>query len=68
VHQGWLGHGGPGRKRPSRRRILEAVLASLRRLNTDVIDLYFTHRPDSATPLVETFAAYGALVQAGKVL
>lgn len=59
--------GGPGQRGLSRRWILQAVEASLRRLNTEVIDLYFAHRPDPATPLDETFAAFDTLVQAGKV-
>ena len=59
--------GGPGQKGLSRRWILEAVEASLRRLQTDVIDLYFAHWPDAGTPLDETFAAFDTLVQAGKV-
>ena len=59
--------GGPGQQGLSRRWILEAVEASLRRLQTDVIDLYFAHRPDDATPPDETFAAFDSLVQAGKV-
>ncbi|WP_137109246.1 aldo/keto reductase [Rhodobacter sp. SY28-1] len=58
--------GGAERKGLSRRWILEAVEASLRRLQTDVIDLYFAHRPDAGTPLEETFAAFDSLVQAGK--
>ena len=57
-------------KRPglSRANILTAVDESLKRLQTDYIDLYFSHRdlPDSA-PLEETLAAYDTLVKAGKV-
>ena len=59
--------GGPGQKGLSRRWILEEVEASLRRLNSDVIDLYFAHRPDPDTPLDETLLAFEALVRAGKV-
>lgn len=40
---------------------------SLRRLQTDRIDLYFSHRPDPATPHEETLAAYERLMSAGKV-
>jgi aryl-alcohol dehydrogenase-like predicted oxidoreductase len=40
---------------------------SLRRLQTDRIDLYYSHRDDRATPLDETMAAFDRLVQAGKV-
>jgi aryl-alcohol dehydrogenase-like predicted oxidoreductase len=41
--------------------------ASLRRLGTDRIDLYFAHKDDAATPFEETLAAFAKLVQAGKV-
>ena len=44
-----------------------AVEESLRRLNTDVIDLYQYHRPDEVTPLDETLRALDDLVQQGKV-
>jgi aryl-alcohol dehydrogenase-like predicted oxidoreductase len=44
-----------------------ACEASLRRLGTDRIDLYYAHRDDEATPLDETLAAFGRLVAAGKV-
>jgi aryl-alcohol dehydrogenase-like predicted oxidoreductase len=53
--------------RGSRRYIQQAVEASLRRLNTDWIDLYQIHRPDPATPLEETLSALDDLVTAGKV-
>jgi aryl-alcohol dehydrogenase-like predicted oxidoreductase len=59
------GAGTPGGA--SRRYIVEAVEASLRRLRTDWIDLYQLHRPDSATPIEETLRALDDLVQAGKV-
>lgn len=59
--------GRPGEKGLSRRWIVQAVEDSLRRLQTDVIDLYFAHFPDADTPLDETFAAFDSLVQAGKV-
>ncbi|MGE0386690.1 MAG: aldo/keto reductase [Gammaproteobacteria bacterium] len=45
-----------------------AVEESLRRLQTDRIDLYQIHRPDSTTPIGDTLAALGRLVEAGKVL
>jgi aryl-alcohol dehydrogenase-like predicted oxidoreductase len=44
-----------------------AVDASLRRLNVDVIDLYYQHRVDPDTPIEETFGALGEAVAAGKV-
>ena len=51
----------------SRRYIVQAVEASLRRLNTDWIDLYQLHRPDAKTPIEETLRALDDLVTAGKV-
>jgi aryl-alcohol dehydrogenase-like predicted oxidoreductase len=51
----------------SRRYIVQAVEASLRRLNTDWIDLYQLHRPDPKTPIEETLRALDDLVKAGKV-
>ncbi len=53
--------------RASRRYVVRAVEASLRRLGTDWIDLYQLHRPDKITPLEETLAALDDLVHAGKV-
>jgi len=53
--------------RGSRRYIVRAVEASLRRLDTDYIDLYQLHQPDPATPIGETLAALDDLVRAGKV-
>jgi aryl-alcohol dehydrogenase-like predicted oxidoreductase len=47
--------------------ILRACEASLRRLQTDTIDLYQTHFDDGVTPVEETLEAYAALIQAGKV-
>jgi aryl-alcohol dehydrogenase-like predicted oxidoreductase len=53
--------------RGSRRYIRAAVEASLRRLNTDWIDLYQFHQPDPLTPIGETLAALDELVTAGKI-
>lgn len=53
--------------RGSRRYIMRAVEASLTRLGTDYIDLYFHHTPDPATPLEETLSALGTLIEQGKV-
>ncbi|MBB2945031.1 aryl-alcohol dehydrogenase-like predicted oxidoreductase [Actinoplanes lutulentus] len=53
--------------RGSRRYITRAVEASLRRLETDYIDLYQMHEPDPATPIDETLAALDDLVRSGKV-
>ncbi|WP_432187810.1 aldo/keto reductase [Streptomyces sp. Tue6028] len=54
--------------RGSRRYIVRAVEESLRRLDTDRIDLYQFHTPDLVTPIEETLAALDSLVQQGKVL
>jgi aryl-alcohol dehydrogenase-like predicted oxidoreductase len=51
----------------SRRWVLKACEGSLRRLQTDYIDLYQAHQWDPATPLEETLAAFDALVRSGKV-
>lgn len=53
--------------RGSRRYIVRAAEASLRRLGTDWIDLYQLHAPDPATPVDETLAALDDLVRSGKV-
>ena len=53
--------------RGSRRYIRKAVESSLRRLNTDWIDLYQFHTPDPSTPIEETLAALHELVLEGKV-
>jgi aryl-alcohol dehydrogenase-like predicted oxidoreductase len=51
----------------SRAYIMTAVEASLRRLNTDYIDLYQQHRPDPETPIEETLRALDDLIRSGKV-
>lgn len=51
----------------SRRYIMAAVEASLKRLKTDWIDLYQLHRPDSLTPIEETLRALDDLIRQGKV-
>jgi aryl-alcohol dehydrogenase-like predicted oxidoreductase len=51
----------------SRRYIVQAIEASLRRLKTDWIDLYQLHRPDPATPIEETLRTLDDLVHSGKV-
>lgn len=58
---------GPNNVGLSRRHIMAAVDASLRRLQTDYIDLYQTHFPDDDTPIEETLRALDDLVRAGKV-
>ncbi|MBE7174975.1 MAG: aldo/keto reductase [Mucilaginibacter polytrichastri] len=58
---------GEGKKGLSKKYIHEAVDASLRRLQTDYIDLYQSHDDDKDTPFTETLEAYGELIKAGKV-
>jgi aryl-alcohol dehydrogenase-like predicted oxidoreductase len=52
----------------SRKHILESIDASLRRLRTDYVDVYQTHRYDTETPLEETMQALADVVRAGKAL
>jgi len=58
---------GPNDQGLSRKHIMDAVEASLRRLQTDHIDLYQAHAPDPGTPLDETLRAFDDLVRHGKV-
>jgi aryl-alcohol dehydrogenase-like predicted oxidoreductase len=58
---------GPNRSGNSRRWIMQEVEASLRRLNTDWIDIYQVHRPDPDTDVDETLGALSDLVHAGKI-
>jgi len=57
----------PDRKGLSREHILRSAEESLRRLQTDYIDLYQSHVDDTSTPLEETLAAYDQLITEGKV-
>lgn len=57
----------PNAKGLSRKHILEAAHASLKRLNTDYIDLYQVHGPDPFTPMEETMRTLDDLVRSGKV-
>jgi aryl-alcohol dehydrogenase-like predicted oxidoreductase len=58
---------GPNDEGLSRRHILRAVEDSLRRLQTDYIDLYQAHFPDADTPIEETLRAFDDVVRQGKV-
>jgi aryl-alcohol dehydrogenase-like predicted oxidoreductase len=58
---------GPGRKGLAKAYIVAAVEESLRRLQTDYIDLYQSHIDDESVALEETLGAYGDLIRAGKV-
>ena len=58
---------GPNDRGLSRRRVLEAAEASLRRLGTEWIDIYYLHREDHSTPLAETVGAMGDLIRQGKI-
>jgi voltage-dependent potassium channel beta subunit len=62
------GGSGPNDKGLSRKHILEGTDASLRRLQTDYVDLIFCHRPDRDTPLEETVRAMNHLIDHGKAL
>lgn len=59
--------GGPNDRGLSRGHVMRACEASLRRLGTDAIDVYYLHKEDHATPLQETVAALGDLIRAGKI-
>ena len=64
---------GDGRKKPnqtglSRKHIFEACDAALKRLQVDYLDLFFCHRPDKSTPIVETVWAMNHLIAQGKIL
>jgi aryl-alcohol dehydrogenase-like predicted oxidoreductase len=57
----------PNAQGGSRLHVIQACEASLRRLNTDYIDLYQMHRPDPRVPIDETLRALDDLIRAGKV-
>ena len=61
---------GPGKndRGLSRKHILESIDGSLRRLQTDYVDLYQAHRYDNSTPLEETMQAFADVVRSGKAL
>ena len=58
---------GPNDRGASRYHILNALEASLRRLQNDHVDLYYVHRWDDSTPIEETLRALDDLISAGKV-
>jgi aryl-alcohol dehydrogenase-like predicted oxidoreductase len=60
--------GDPNRQGASRRWLVRALDDSLRRLQTDHVDLYQIHRPDPDTDIEETLSALSDLVRAGKIL
>jgi aryl-alcohol dehydrogenase-like predicted oxidoreductase len=64
----WPTGSGPNDRGLSRKHIMESAHASLRRLQTDYLDLYQAHRFDHETPLEETLRAFDDLVRQGKVL
>ncbi len=64
----WPTGPGPNDRGLARKHIMESVHASLRRLQTDYVDLYHAHRFDFETPLEETLRAFDDLVRQGKVL
>ncbi len=63
----WGGEG-PNDRGLSRKHIIEGTNASLRRMQTDYVDLIFCHRPDIYTPIEETVWAMNLLIQQGKAL
>ena len=64
----WPTGPGPNNRGLSRKHIVESINGSLRRLQTDYVDLYQAHRFDYETPLVETLGAFENLVRQGKIL
>lgn len=64
----WPTMPGPNGRGLSRKHIFESIHASLRRLGTDYVDLYFCHRYDPDTPIEEVLRAMETLIQQGKVL
>jgi aryl-alcohol dehydrogenase-like predicted oxidoreductase len=64
----WPTGGGANDRGLSRKHIMESAHNSLRRLQTDYLDLYQAHRYDHSTPLEETLRAFDDLVRQGKVL
>ena len=64
----WATGPGPNDRSLSRKHIMESINGSLRRLQTDYVDLYQAHRYDYTTPLEETMQAFADIVHGGKAL
>jgi len=64
----WPTGKGPNARGLSRKHISESIHASLKRLNTDYVDMYFCHRFDPDTPVEEVVRTMTDLIQQGKVL
>ena len=64
----WGAQKTPTSKGLSRKHIIEACHAALKRLQVDYLDLYFCHRPDAQAPISETVEAMSDLIRQGKVL
>lgn len=59
--------GGPSGGGLSRKHVMRMVERSLRRLQTDYIDVYYAHHPDPRTPVEEWLATFGDLIRQGKI-
>ena len=69
VFWGWRGTGNkPNQTGLSRKHVIEACDEALQRLQVEYLDMYFCHRPDKNTPILETVWAMNHLIQQGKVL
>ncbi len=64
----WPTMPGPNGRGLSRKHIMESIHASLRRLNTDYLDIYYCHRFDPDTPVEEVVYTMNILIQQGKIL
>ncbi|MBG7610471.1 MAG: aldo/keto reductase [Anaerolineae bacterium] len=64
----WPTMPGPNGRGLSRKHITESIHASLKRLDTDYVDLYFCHRHDPDTPIEEVVFTMNTLIQQGKIL
>src|SRR3989338_9999674 len=58
----------PNQRGLSRKHVIEACHAALKRLHVEYLDLYFCHRPDKNTPIEETVLAMNTLIQQSKIL